>query len=291
MSAAASGLSPVASLNHNFGGLAGIKSLKSLDDSHNSDKAEIQNTARIFSSIHQKIKAAAKTYMLTVEEHKVDDTVAEFEQVWTSTDHATDKPFSLPEVKQQTKQMWIANTQVNFCAKAYPTVTMEHEDAAALSVLGGFMRNGYLHTAVREQGGAYGGGATHDTNIAAFKFYSYRDPRLAETLEDFDNAIDWMLDTDHEYRQLEEAILGVISSMDKPGSPAGEAKSAFHNELHGRTRDKLQQFRQRVLQVSIDDLKRVTKSYLTDGEESVAVMTSAATRDELGDLGLEVINL
>jgi Zn-dependent M16 (insulinase) family peptidase len=83
----------------------------------------------------------------------------------------------------------------------------------------------------------------------------------------------------------------MIGSMDKPGSPAGEAKSAFHNELHGRTREKLQQFRQRVLAVKIDDLKRVAKSYLKDGEASTAVITSAATREEVGDLGLEVINL
>jgi presequence protease len=291
MTAAASGLSPVASLSHSFRGLAGIKSLKALDDLHNSDKAAIKNTARVFSSLHEKIKAAAKTYMLTVEEDKVEQTVEEFEQVWLSADYQNSKPFSLAEIKQQSKQMWVANTQVNFCAKAYPTVTMEHEDAAALSVLGGFMRNGYLHTAVREQGGAYGGGATHDMNIAAFKFYSYRDPRLVATLEDFDKAIDWVLDSEHEYRQLEEAILGVVSSMDKPGSPAGEARSAFHNELHGRTRDKLQQFRQRVLKVTIDDLKRVTRCYLKEGEASVAVITSAATRDEVGDLGLEVINL
>ena len=290
MSAAASGLSPVASLNHQFGGLAGIKSLKMLDDSH-SDKTDLKQTAKTFSSIHEKIKSAAKTYMITVEDHKVDETVKEFEEIWQQRDYVDSNPFNLPEIKQQTKQMWVANTQVNFCAKAYPTVTMEHADAAALSVLGGFLRNGYLHTTIREQGGAYGGGATHDTNTAAFKFYSYRDPRLEETLEDFDNAINWILENDHEYRQLEEAILGVISSMDKPGSPAGEAKSAFHDELHGRTREKLQQFRQRVLEVTIDDLKRVSESYLKNGEASVAVITSAATRDEKGDLGLEVINL
>ena len=187
--------------------------------------------------------------------------------------------------------MWIANTQVNFCAKAYPTVTMEHADAAALSVLGGFLRNGYLHTAVREQGGAYGGGASHDTNIAAFKFYSYRDPRLSETLDDFDKSITWMLENNHEDRQLEEAILGVIGSMDKPGSPAGEARSAFHNDLHDRTRKKLQQFRQRVLEVSLEDLKRVTETYLKNGEASVAVITSAATHEEVGDLGLDVVIL
>ena len=187
--------------------------------------------------------------------------------------------------------MWIANTQVNFCAKAYPTVTMEHADAAALSVLGGFLRNGFLHTAIREQGGAYGGGATHDANIAAFKFYSYRDPRLAETLADFDQAISWMLENEHEPRQLEEAILGVIGGMDKPGSPAGEAKAAYHDALHGRSREKLQQFRKRVLEVSLDDLKRVTETYLKNGEASVAVITSAATHEVTGDLGLEVVNL
>ena len=290
MSAAASGLSPVAHLNHQFSGLAGIKILKSLDDSHN-DSASIKQTAERFSSIYEKIKAAAKKYMLTVEADKVDKVIKEFEEVWKQDASASNTAFHLPEIKQQTKQMWIANTQVNFCAKAYPTVTMDHADAAALSVLGGFLRNGYLHTAIREQGGAYGGGATHDMNIAVFKFYSYRDPRLKETLEDFDKAINWMLENAHEDRQLEEAVLGVIGAMDKPSSPAGEAKTAFHNTLHDRSREKLQQFRQCVLDVSMDDLKRVTETYLKNGEASTSVITSATAYEEVGDLGLDVIHL
>lgn len=290
MTAAASGLSPMAELNHKFGGLAGIKTLKALDDSHR-DESSIKQTTLLFKSIHEKIKVSAKSYMLTLEADSVDQAVAEFEGVWKKDNSAVIDAFTLPEIKQKTEQMWIANTQVNFCARAYPTVTMEHPDAAVLSVLGGFLRNGYLHTAIREQGGAYGGGATHDSNIAAFKFYSYRDPRLAETLADFDNAISWMLDNSHEERQLEEAILGVIGSIDKPGSPAGEARSAFHDALHGRSREKLQQFRKRVLEVSLDDLKRVTETYLKNGEASTAVITSAATYEELGDLGLEVVKL
>jgi len=290
MSAASSGFNPVASLNHRYNGLAGIKAVKELDDSH-SEKSAVEDTARVFAAIHDKIKAAAKSYMLTMEADKVDDVVKDFESLWGAQETGADSKLELPEIKQQIRQIWIANTQVNFCSKAYSTVTMEHPDAAALSVLGGFMRNGFLHTAIREQGGAYGGGATQDTNIASFKFYSYRDPRLTETLEDFDKAIDWVIDSDHEERQLEEAILGVIGSMDKPGSPAGEAKAAFHNELHGRTREKLQQFRQRVLEVSIDDLKRVAETYLKNGEASIAVITSAATHEEVGDIGLEIINL
>ena len=37
--------------------------------------------------------------------------------------------------------------------------------------------------------------------------------------------------------QLEEAILGIISGMDKPGSPAGEAIKACFANLHHRGAD------------------------------------------------------
>jgi len=290
MTAAASGMSPIAALNHQFGGLSGIKALKMLDDSH-AESANLKETAEIFARIHSKIQAAKKTYMLVLEADKQEATLAEFESVWSQQAQESGDDFSLPEVRTQVKEMWIANTQVNFCAKAYPTVTLEHEDAAALTVLGGYLRNGFLHTSIREQGGAYGGGATHDTGIAAFKFYSYRDPRLSETLDDFDRSIDWMLDNEHESHQLEEAILGVVGGMDKPGSPSGEARSAFHNVLHHRSKEKLQAYRQQVLAVTLEDLKRVTDKYLKQGTASTAVITSAATFEEVGDLGLDIIHL
>ncbi len=87
-------------------------------------------------------------------------------------------------------------------------------------------------------------------------------PRLEGTLNDFDRAIDWMLQTDHEDRLLEEAVLGVVGGLDKPGSPAGEAKQAFHGDLFGRTSDIKKTFRDRVLETSMADLKRVTETYL-----------------------------
>jgi len=192
-------------------------------------------------------------------------------------------------VRERRAEMWLTNTQVNFCARAYPTVPVNHPDAAALTVLGGVMRNGFLHRAIREQGGAYGGGASQDSGIAAFRFYSYRDPRLEETLTDFDAAITWMLNEQHEYRALEEAVLGVIGSLDKPGSPAGEARQHFHNRLFGRTHDQRELFRQRLLSVTLDDVQRVALTYLKPELASTAVITghaqlenTAALREELG---------
>jgi Zn-dependent M16 (insulinase) family peptidase len=153
---------------------------------------------------------------------------------------------------------------------------MGHADAAALTVLGGFLRNGFLHRAIREQGGAYGGGASQDSSVAAFRFYSYRDPRLTETLEDFDASVRWLLDSQHSERSLEESILGVVGSLDKPSSPAGEAKQHFHNNLFGRSHAMREHFRQQVLQVSLSDLRQVAETYLNPALASTAVIAPTA---------------
>jgi Zn-dependent M16 (insulinase) family peptidase len=191
-------------------------------------------------------------------------------------------------VNSRVREAWIANTQVNFCAKAYKTVPVDHPDAAALAVLSGFLRNGYLHRTIREQGGAYGGGASHDADNATFRFFSYRDPRLGETLDDFDRSIEWLLGESHEWRLLEEAILGVISSIDKPASPAGEARDAFFSALHGRTPEQRQKVRKRILDVTMDDLKRVGETYLRPDQASIAVITSQAGEEECRGLGLDI---
>ena len=150
-------------------------------------------------------------------------------------------------------------------------------------MLGDFLRNGYLHRAIREQGGAYGGGAGYHPDSGAFRFYSYRDPRLADTLADFDRALDWLRTHDHPARTLEEAILGVVAAIDKPGSPAGEAISAFFGILFDRTPEQRRAYRQRVLAVTLDDLKRVATSYLQPEQARCAVLSNARTLAEQRD--------
>jgi hypothetical protein len=247
-------------------------------------EAGLQAYADKLNTLHQLIINAPKQLLLIAENDKLTECQDSLAQLWSNSDHiTTHSPFTPEKIRQTTKQLWIANTQVNFCAKAYATVTSDHPDGAALTILGGFLRNGYLHRAIREQGGAYGGGASQDSSIAAFRFYSYRDPRLEETLDDFDKSIEWMLETDHDEQQLEEAILGVISGLDKPGSPAGEAKQAFHNNLFGRTHEQRRAFRQRILSVSLADLKRVTETYLKPELASIAVISNQTNTESLSD--------
>ena len=290
MSAAASGVSPGAKISHQWGGLGGIQSLKALDKALN-EPGNLETLAEHMQQIHQQILAMQSQWLLVAE----NDRLAEFTQ--TITRYAlqrADEPenrLTIAPVNERIQQLWETNTQVNFCARAYPTVPTGHPDAAALTVLGGFLRNGYLHRAIREQGGAYGGGAGQDNHIAAFRFYSYRDPRIEGTLDDFSRSLQWLQSESHDWQQVEESILGVVSSIDKPGSPAGEAKQTFHAELFGNTREVRELFRNQVLQVTLDDLRRVAATYLTEDNASTAVITNADNTALSESLGLTHIAL
>ena len=288
MGAATSHLSPLALLGYQSSGLEGIRSLKNLVRSLDDDRT-LKDFAAAMQETHRSILAATPQFLLISEAAESAALQKAIGEVWCR-DSATvsESCFSLAPVRENTRVAWLTSTQVNFCALAFPTVPSNHADAAALIVLAGFMRNGYLHRAIREQGGAYGGGASQDSGSAAFCFYSYRDPRLGETIDDFFRCIDWIQDKSHDYSQLEESILGVISSLDKPASPAGSAKQAFHNELFGRTKEERARFRREVLEVSIDDLKRVAHEYLDPAKASYGIVSNKSKQAELEKLGLDI---
>ena len=287
MSAASSGMGPLPALNHRSAGLLGIQFLKKLNKTLD-EKPALQAFANSLKQIHQKVMAANRQYLLIGEPDKQSQLEQQLIDGWPSQAANSQPGIDLDDVNTQVKEAWICNSQVNFCAKAYKTVPSTHPDAAALMVLGNFLRNGFLHRAIREQGGAYGGGAGQDSASGVFRFFSYRDPRLTETMDDFDQSIQWLATENHEESKVEEAILGVIGGMDKPGSPAGEAKQAFHAELAGRTPAHRNQIRDRVLKVTIEDLKAVGAKYLKPEAASIAVVSHAAMADELENLGFEL---
>ncbi len=274
MMAASAQLAPAAFLAHQTRGLGSITAVKLLDDSLDEDNA-LAALAEQLQAIHAKLKTAARRFLLVAEPEQKADLCTSLQTQWQGTAQGENDRFGLTPTRESVKQLWITSTQVNFCAKAYPSVSVDHDDAAALTVLGDFLRNGYLHRAIREQGGAYGSGAGQDNGDAVFRFFSYRDPRLEETLADFDQALVWLATTEHDDNTLSEAVLGVVSSIDKPASPAGEAKQAYHAQLFGRSADQRKAFRAKILQVTIADLQSVAARYLLPEEASIAVVTNA----------------
>ncbi len=289
MLAACSGLGPAAFLHHQWDGLLGLKRLKALNKAMEEEANLAQFAARL-ASIHKRLSSAPCQLVVVSEARHQEAMASALNTVWQGhgTPAAGLSRLRPEPVAETVHQAWVTSTEVNFCAKAYPTVAADHPDAPALLVLGRFLQNGFLHRAIREQGGAYGSGAGYDADTGAFQFYSYRDPRLAETLEDFDASLRWLLSSRHEHRPLEEAILGVIGAIDRPSSPAGEAIKAFMSSLNGRTPDYLRRLRQRVLEVELEGLRGVAETYLTPERASIAVISNPRTVESYRHLNFEV---
>lgn len=287
MSAAASKISPTAAFHHDSSGMEGIRRLRQLRD----DLIQTNDYSRIletFNAIHQSVLLNHKQILLIAEPHFENELTNPLKDLWADETAIHTSSFSLNPIREHVSQAWITNSPVNYCAKAFCSVGAGHADYPALQVLAGYIRNGFLHKAIREQGGAYGGGAAQDPSSASFRFYSYRDPRLQETLADFDLSIEWMLNGTHSNSSLEEAIIGVIAAMDKPGSPAGEATQAFYNKLFGRKLEHRILFRERVLATTLDDLKRVTEQYLYQATHSTGVIGSSESVQHLSSDGFEI---
>ncbi|MBT7370178.1 MAG: peptidase M16 [Gammaproteobacteria bacterium] len=281
MLAAASSLSPVTALNDFLTGVPAVMRLNGLARSLDDEGAR-QSLAVRFSELHQRLRSVDPLLLLISDPGYVGAFTDEIVDIWSGTNtHGSQENLNLPSPAEAGHRAFVVTTQVNYCAAAYPTVAENQSDSAVLAILAGVLRNNYLHPAIREKGGAYGGGAGHDTN-GVFRFYSYRDPRINETFADFDASIDWLLGAEITDAMLEEAVLGVISSVDSPGSPAGEIRQAFHHQLFGRDAEHRQTLRSRYLEVRQSDLRRVTERYLTSAP-SLAVVTSENRLTEIDD--------
>ena len=276
MNSAASSLNTFSATAFQMSGLrmlnqskATISKIKEITDAN-----ELIDTLK---SIHSKVFHNPYKIFTACSPNALQEKSMEFTNIQSKAEQSLTKP--------ATEQIgWITGSQVCYCAEAFQGVPREHPDAPALSVLATVLRNGFLHTAIREKGGAYGAGATNDTSTNTFKFFSYRDPKCTETFVAFKEAIEWSK-TSITNQHLEEAILGVVSSIDKPLSPVGEAKNDFNFNLENISTKERLEMRQRVINCSIEDLIRVSKKYLT-GDSNKSILAGESYREEASSLGL-----
>tara|TARA_B100000925_G_scaffold131893_1_gene98632 strand:- start:894 stop:3776 length:2883 start_codon:yes stop_codon:yes gene_type:complete len=163
-------------------------------------------------------------------------------------------------IKTFNKVVFPINTQVNFSAMSIDAPLYDVKDSPKFLILSSLMRNEFLHKRVREQGGAYGGGASYDPFSGTFKFFSYRDPRFIETIEDFQSALSWASLGSFDENMILESKLSVLSDIDKPSSPAGEAFKDFRLSSEDKTQKMREEYRKNIFSVSKEDLVEAATS-------------------------------
>lgn len=292
MQTASRNMSKVSRLEYVRGGLPALNELTAFLTKAAAHKSEWEKLSERLTHLHSHIKALPKQALIIAESDDLPKLKQAIVDSWADTVTLPTDTLIDDTITTDTSDIaWLAQTNVFHNAMAFTAVPAEHTDAPALMVLSGVLRNNYLHRTIRETGGAYGGGASYDSNACAFKFYSYRDPRCEATFSDFLASIDWLLEQTQSRKTdawLEEAILGLIAGMDKPASPAGEAVKALFADLHGRGKNWQQTMRAKILAVNLADLQRVANTYLKNKTFTRATLAPFDKADAVEKMGFKV---
>ena len=284
---AARGFSIGAALDDLWDGPTAHKNLKDLAGAD--DEKVVGELFAVFESIRAKLRHAPRRIAL-FGDAVVLQGVAPLAAAIGAPIAAAATPFVAALEESVSCNAWLINSQVNFLAKAYAAVPEDHPDAALLTVLSRYLQDGFLHGEIREKGGAYGSGASYDSDSATFRFFSYRDPRAVATLTDFDRALTWFAQ-DEDAQRLEEAILGTIRALDQPRSPAGEAERAFTNALYGRDDAFRARFRARVIAADHARLRAVAARYLVPEQGRLGVVCGSAAEGDFAIANLRFAKL
>ena len=180
-----------------------------------------------------------------------------------------------PAPQERIPEARTAPLPVAFNVRGFRTVRFIHPDAPALLVLANYLRDTFLHRELREKGGAYGAIAQANIGGATFFLASYRDPNITRTYDTYDRAIRWLIDDEVAEEALKEAILGACGDVDPLESPDIKGRREATNRLAGFTRVERERFKQRLLQVTAADLRRVAGLYLSRGEYAQTTVAGA----------------
>ena len=161
-------------------------------------------------------------------------------------------------------QARIIPSGVAFTAHGFDTITVSHEDSAALSLSCLLLENKILHQKIREQGGAYGSGASYHPMTGKYYFYAYRDPHLKATLETFSKSLESLATNQITEEELNEAKFGLIQKYDSPIAPGSRAIVAYNLWHSKKTPERRQKYRDQILNLTAPQIQEAVKKHLIE---------------------------
>lgn len=200
-----------------------------------------------------------------------------------------------PEVtkfeEKQMKTLIKTPAQVSECTEVFKIPAYNHEDYPKCVIMANLMALNILHKEIREKGGAYGSGASlSETGLCIL--YSYRDPKPERSYKVFEKATVLIKDGKFTEQDIKEAKIFTFSRVDQVVNPANKGINLF---LRGLTEEDRNVFRNRLLNVTMEDIQEMSKKYfipqLEDGTTSRAIFGNPTENNENAfDESWEVVN-
>lgn len=148
----------------------------------------------------------------------------------------------------------MTSSKVQYVAKAYNFRELGYKYTGSLQVLKTIVGLDYLWNKVRVQGGAYGAFSSFSWGGNTV-FMSYRDPNLTETLKAYDGSYDYVKSFEADEREMTKYIIGTISELDSPLTPAMKGLVADEYYIRHITDEAVQKERDEIIQTNNETIR------------------------------------
>ena len=171
-------------------------------------------------------------------------------ETWDTTDLSND---TLKITRLSGNDGIVTAGKVQYVAQGGNFIDHGYKHVGPMSVLETILRYEYLWIRIRVQGGAYGAFANFydDGNMI---FCSYRDPNLVETLNVYKELPQYLREFTLTDREMRKYIIGTMSSLDLPMTPALRGPRAMGMYFSGAKLEDKVEFRKQVIACKPEDI-------------------------------------
>ena len=155
-----------------------------------------------------------------------------------------------------TKEAYTTPAEIQYVALGGSFADVPDVNIGALKVVSHLLNYVYLWNEVRVKGGAYGVSCRFNREKEGF-FTSYRDPNLSATLDVYRKAADYLAEFDADEREITKTIIGTISGMDTPLTPAMRGRRSMVAYFTKTPIEVLQRERDQVLACDKEDIRKL----------------------------------
>lgn len=153
---------------------------------------------------------------------------------------------------------YLTSAQIQFVCRAGNFIHEGLPYTGALKVLKVMMGYDFLWNRVRVKGGAYGCMCNFSKSGDSY-FVSYRDPNLEKTVEVYENAADYISTFEADERTITQFIIGAISDLDVPMTPATKGIYSMGGYLTNLSFDRVQQERDELLATTAETIRGLSE--------------------------------
>lgn len=179
--------------------------------------------------------------------------------------------YSLTAAQSPLKEVIDFNNAINHVAYCMHIEGLSLEQEGQIQVLASYLQP-YLHTHIREKGGAYGARASYSDN-GIFTLFSFRDPNSIKTLDVFKAIPEYMKNHLVDEAKLEVTKLNLLKAFNKPQEDIVRVGRTV-NKILGQKDKNPKLLAQAIANTTASDMMNLMTHYIEKAIPSVVIATN-----------------